>query len=85
MVNQRGCPEWVETARWVKFEEDVEVCGKRWSKPHVGLINFRVLRELQQELSHCVFMLDLEVDSMEDVMEKVLDEVSSFFTGCSCS
>ena len=28
--------QWKETARWVKFEEDVEAGGDRWSKPHVG-------------------------------------------------
>jgi len=24
------CEEWKETARWVKFEEDVEEGGNRW-------------------------------------------------------
>ena len=27
-----GDMEWKETARWVKFEEDVEEGGNRWSK-----------------------------------------------------
>jgi sodium bicarbonate transporter 10 len=34
--------EWKETARWVKFEEDVEEGGNRWSKPHVATLSLHV-------------------------------------------
>ena len=39
--------EWHETARWVKFEEDVEEGGNRWSKPHVATLNLHSLFELR--------------------------------------
>lgn len=32
LVKEGGELEWKETARWVKFEEDVEEGGNRWSK-----------------------------------------------------
>lgn len=39
--------EWKETARWVKFEEDVEEGGNRWSKPHVATLSLHSLFELR--------------------------------------
>lgn len=33
--------EWKETARWVKFEEDVEEGGNRWSKVFYSLICYK--------------------------------------------
>ena len=31
-----GFQEWKEIARWIKYEETVEIEGNRWSKPHVS-------------------------------------------------
>lgn len=39
--------EWRETARWVKFEEDVEIDGNRWSKPHVATLSLHALFQLR--------------------------------------
>jgi sodium bicarbonate transporter 10 len=39
--------EWKETARWVKFEEDVEEGGNRWSKPHVATLSLHALFQLR--------------------------------------
>lgn len=44
-------PEWKETARWVKYEEDVEgVDANRWGKPHVAFLNFHSLFSLRKGL-----------------------------------
>ena len=40
--------EWTETARWIKFEEDVEEGSGRWGRPHVSALTFHSLVELQQ-------------------------------------
>ncbi len=34
---------WAECARWIKFEEDVEDGGERWSKPHVATLSLHSL------------------------------------------
>ncbi|CAB1327892.1 unnamed protein product [Coregonus sp. 'balchen'] len=39
--------EWKETARWLKFEEDVEDGGERWSKPYVATLSLHSLFELR--------------------------------------
>lgn len=40
---------WKETARWIKFEEDVEA-SNRWGKPHVASLTFHSLLELRKGL-----------------------------------
>ncbi|CAB1325762.1 unnamed protein product [Coregonus sp. 'balchen'] len=44
--------KWRETARWIKFEEDVEEETDRWGKPHVASLSFRSLLELRKTISH---------------------------------
>lgn len=44
--------QWKETARWIKFEEDVEEETDRWGKPHVASLSFRSLLELRRTLAH---------------------------------
>ena len=42
--------EWAETARWIKFEEDVEEGSGRWGRPHISALAFHSLVELQRGL-----------------------------------
>lgn len=42
--------EWEETARWIKFEEDVEEGSGRWGRPHISALAFHSLVELQRGL-----------------------------------
>lgn len=43
--------EWQETARWIKYEEDVEAEATRFGKPHVASLSFHSLLELRQVLA----------------------------------
>lgn len=47
--------QWKETARWIKFEEDVEEETDRWGKPHVASLSFRSLLELRRTISHGIY------------------------------
>lgn len=42
--------EWAETARWIKFEEEVEEGSGRWGRPHISALDFHSLVELKQGL-----------------------------------
>ena len=42
--------EWEETARWIKFEEDVEEGTGRWGRPHISALTFHSLADLQRGL-----------------------------------
>ncbi|XP_076221102.1 na[+]-driven anion exchanger 1 isoform X9 [Nomia melanderi] len=67
--------EWKETARWIKFEEDVEEGGNRWSKPHVATLSLHALFELRSLLLNGTVMLDMEANSLEQIADLVLDSM----------
>ncbi|XP_058452523.1 electroneutral sodium bicarbonate exchanger 1 isoform X3 [Malaya genurostris] len=66
---------WKETARWVKFEEDVEEGGNRWSKPHVATLSLHSLFELRSLLLNGTVMLDMEAVSLETIAELVCENM----------
>ncbi|KAL4715167.1 hypothetical protein ACJJTC_012214 [Scirpophaga incertulas] len=72
--------EWKETARWIKFEEDVEEGGNRWSKPHVATLSLHSLFELRSLILNGSVILDMEANSLEQVADNVLDSMVS--RGC---
>lgn len=52
--------EWKQTARWIKYEEDVEEGVDRWGKPHVASLSFHSLLNLRRCLEEGLVILDLE-------------------------
>ena len=67
--------EWREVSRWVKFEEDVEESGNRWSKPHVSTLSLHALFELRSFILNGSFVIDFEASSLEDIADACLDHV----------
>ena len=67
--------EWRECARWLKFEEDVEEGGQRWSKPHVATHSLKVMLDLKEVLraDETSFLLDLQSDNLVDTLAQVAD------------
>lgn len=59
MLDRSQEPHWRETARWIKFEEDVEEETERWGKPHVASLSFRSLLELRRTIAHGRDAIDL--------------------------
>lgn len=73
MVGDDGEQEWKETARWIKFEEDVEEGGDRWSKPHVATLSLHSLFELRKGLMSGVVLLDMDASSIPQITEILMD------------
>ncbi|XP_026535742.1 electroneutral sodium bicarbonate exchanger 1-like [Notechis scutatus] len=69
--------EWKETARWLKFEEDVEDGGERWSKPYVATLSLHSLFELRSCIINASILLDKSVNCTEDIAEMILDSQDS--------
>merc|ERR1719239_403259 len=69
--------QWRETARWVKYEEDVEECGMRWSKPHVASLSLHSLFELRSSLTSGACMLNMNAHTMGQVADLLLDNLVS--------
>ncbi|XP_029990486.1 electroneutral sodium bicarbonate exchanger 1 isoform X2 [Sphaeramia orbicularis] len=65
--------EWKETARWLKFEEDVEDGGERWSKPYVATLSLHSLFELRSCIINGSVLLDMHADCIEEIADMVLD------------
>lgn len=64
--------EWKETARWLKFEEDVEDGGERWSKPYVATLSLHSLFELRSCIINGTVLLDVRATSIEDIADLIL-------------
>lgn len=65
--------------RWIKFEEDVEEGGNRWSKPHVATLSLHALFELRSFVLNGTVILDADAHSLEEVTDLMLDNM----IGCS--
>ncbi|RCN48568.1 hypothetical protein ANCCAN_05396 [Ancylostoma caninum] len=92
-MGELGHNEWRETARWVKFEEDVEQGGNRWSKPHVATLSLHSLFQLRSCLLNGLFLNDLPHTDLPAIIGEwsvtadefarhclmLLDQTSGFF------
>ncbi|KAL2085242.1 hypothetical protein ACEWY4_018562 [Coilia grayii] len=67
--------QWRETARWIKFEEDVEEETDRWGKPHVASLSFRSLLELRKTISHGTVLLDLDQKTLPGIAHQVVEQM----------
>ncbi|XP_043930715.1 sodium-driven chloride bicarbonate exchanger [Protopterus annectens] len=66
--------EWKETARWLKFEEDVEDGGERWSKPYVATLSLHSLFELRSCILNGAVLLDMKANTLEEIADMILDQ-----------
>ncbi|XP_052000153.1 sodium bicarbonate cotransporter 3-like isoform X3 [Xyrauchen texanus] len=67
--------EWKETARWLKFEEDVEDGGERWSKPYVATLSLHSLFELRSCILNGTVMLDMRANTIDEIADMVIDNM----------
>eukprot|EP00088_Acartia_fossae_P070689 TRINITY_DN953_c0_g1_i1.p1 TRINITY_DN953_c0_g1~~TRINITY_DN953_c0_g1_i1.p1 ORF type:complete len:1234 (+),score=432.98 TRINITY_DN953_c0_g1_i1:296-3997(+) len=68
--------EWVEKARWIKYEEDLEADAGRWGKPHVSSLSFRSLINVRKSLENGVMLLDLQEKDLPGVVHRVVEALS---------
>ncbi|XP_034170972.1 anion exchange protein Ae2 isoform X2 [Osmia lignaria lignaria] len=67
--------EWRETARWIKYEEDVEEGADRWGRPHVASLSFHSLLNLRRCLETGVVLLDLEEKDVPGLAYRVVEQM----------
>lgn len=67
--------QWKETARWIKYEEDVESVDNRWGKPHLAFLNFHALFSLRRGLEAGAVLLDLEERDLPSIAGRVVDKM----------
>ncbi|KAM5299862.1 anion exchange protein 4 isoform 4-T4 [Ctenodactylus gundi] len=64
--------EWRETARWVLFEEKLEVGAGRWSTAHVPTLALPSLQKLRSLLAEGLVLLDCPAQSLLELVEQVI-------------
>ncbi|KAI5617147.1 solute carrier family 4 (anion exchanger), member 2b [Silurus asotus] len=67
--------QWRETARWIKFEEDVDEETHRWGKPHIASLSFRSLLELRKTIAHGAVLLDLDQKTLAGISHQVVEQM----------
>ncbi|KAL0985587.1 hypothetical protein UPYG_G00159010 [Umbra pygmaea] len=73
IVDRNQEMRWKETARWIKFEENVEEETDRWGKPHVASLSFRSLLELRRTITHGAVLLDLEQNTLPGIVHLMVE------------
>lgn len=53
--------------RWLKFEEDVEDGGERWSKPYVATLSLHSLFELRSCILNGTVLLDMRANTIDEI------------------
>uniref|UniRef100_A0AAQ6INK0 Anion exchange protein n=1 Tax=Anabas testudineus TaxID=64144 RepID=A0AAQ6INK0_ANATE len=67
--------QWRETARWIKFEEEVEEETERWGRPRIASLSFRSLLELRKTMSHGAVLLDLKQTTLPGIAQQVVEQM----------
>jgi len=65
--------QWKEVTRWVKFQENVEDGGKRWSKPHVPSCSFSVFSGIRDRLEHGPVLLNAMGSDINSIVDEVMN------------
>lgn len=69
--------EWKETARWIKYEEDVDEGAGRWSKPHIATLSLHSLFELRNCLMNGAVCLDMDAGNLDTIADLVLEKLGN--------
>jgi len=60
---------------WIKFEENVEIGGFRWTKPFVGTIALHSLFDVRSCILNGTLLLDVSVTSVNDLIELIVEDM----------
>ncbi|VDK42559.1 unnamed protein product [Anisakis simplex] len=63
--------EWCETARWIKYEEDVEGVGHHWGQPHVAFLSFHSLLLLRRCFLKGILLLDTDANCFAEICDQI--------------
>ncbi|KAE9556518.1 hypothetical protein FO519_000212 [Halicephalobus sp. NKZ332] len=80
VVNDKKEPDplnghWTEATRWIKFEEVVDEEGKRWSKPHVPILNANSLFLLKEHFLKGPVYFDMQLRNLQEIIDFILNDL----------
>lgn len=68
--------EWRETARWIRYEETVQIEADRFGQPHIASLSFNSLLNARRCIANGVLMLDLEETEFAHIILRTVETVS---------
>nr|QOU09168.1 solute carrier family 4 member 1A [Lateolabrax maculatus] len=74
-LNEIQGNNWQETARWVGYEENLNLATGKWGPSHVSYLTFKSLLQVRKTMSTGAVILNLNASNMSVVAEKVADEL----------
>ncbi|XP_062841167.1 solute carrier family 4 member 1a (Diego blood group) [Trichomycterus rosablanca] len=74
-LNELVDTKWLETGRWVGYEETLIQTTGKWGSSHVSCLTFRSLIQLRKVMSTAAVLLDAEDSSLSGIFEKIVDEL----------
>lgn len=73
-TNRENFLVWKESARWIKFVEVVEDCG-RWSKPHVATISILSIIDLKNIISNGLVYLNSKTKPYKYFIDELVENM----------
>jgi hypothetical protein len=64
---------WIETVRWVKYEECTEGADNHWGRPHVGLVGLDALKCLRLAISNGISLFNLSATHYSQIVEEIAE------------
>uniref|UniRef100_A0A3Q3X2G5 Anion exchange protein n=1 Tax=Mola mola TaxID=94237 RepID=A0A3Q3X2G5_MOLML len=74
-LNEFQGTTWLETARWLGYEENFNTATQKWGPSHVSYLTFKSLIQLRKTMSTGAMIFDLNTSSLSVVAEKAVDEL----------
>lgn len=64
---------WVERARWIKLEEDVDVLTNQWCPPYIPALSYKAFSALKACLESGSICIGLRASCMGDISTYIVD------------
>ena len=61
---------YVNSTRWIKYEEDLNAEKGQWGKPHVATLSFKALVNLRLCMEGGTLMLDVTVRDLPELLHR---------------
>lgn len=68
---------WEETARWIKYEEDVEGVDHHWGQPHVAFLSFHALIQLRKCIARGTVIKDVDATQFSEVCDVIAEVIAA--------
>ncbi len=70
-----GKLRWIERARWIKFEEDVDIFTNQWSAPFVPALSLKAVSELKTCIKHGCVCIGVKGNTLPAISRRIMQQM----------